>query len=112
MAPRIPTIQAQIDRYLEDWRSPLPITLWSCGPKSDTKTTEDADLDRFHATVAQYTLNSMAALKEKLGQFPRGTRFQLSRPFDNATPACLDDLRAFLTSHEFSVTDAKTEDGS
>jgi hypothetical protein len=34
----------------------------------------------FHARVAQYEFQSLDALKEKLAQFPSGTKFFLSRP--------------------------------
>jgi hypothetical protein len=109
---KVPTIQSDIDRSLEQWhRSPLALAIISCGPKSSAQS-DVADFDRFWAKVAHYTFYAFDELKAKLSQFPRGTKFELSPPWDKMDQACIDDLRAFLASHEFSVTDAKKDDGS
>jgi hypothetical protein len=108
---KVPTIQGDIDRYLEEWhRSPLFLSIISCGP-SNAQTSDVADLNRFWAQVAHYTFYSRDALKGKLIQFPRGTKFELSPPWDKTDQTCIDDLRAFLTSHEFSATDSKIDEG-
>lgn len=108
---KVPTIQADIDRYLEHWhRSVLTLMISSCGPTSSAQPSDVADFNRFSAQVAHYRLDSRDELKEKLSQFPLGTKFELSRPWDKTDQTCIDDLRAFLTSHEFSVTDAKIDE--
>jgi hypothetical protein len=110
---KVPTIQADIDRYLEQWhRSLLTLMISSCGPTSSAQTPDVADINRFSARVAQYGLDSRDELMEKLSQFPRGTKFEFWRPSDKADQACIDDLRAFIASHEFSVTDGKVDEGN
>jgi hypothetical protein len=110
---KIPTIQADIDRYLEEWhRSPLALTIFSCGPTSSVRTSDVADINRFSARVAHYSFSSRDALKGKLSRFRPGTKFELSRPSDKTDQTCIDDLRTFLTSREFSVTDAKIDEGN
>ena len=108
---KVPTIQADIDRYLEHWRRPaLALVISSCGSTSSAPPYV-TDRNPFSASVAHYRFDSRDELKEKLSQFPRGTKFEFWRPSDETDQACVDDLRAFLTSHEFSVTDAKIDDG-
>jgi hypothetical protein len=107
---KVPTIQADMDRYLEHWhRSALTLMISSCGPTRSAQP-DVADLIRFSASVAHYRLDSREALKEKLSQFPRSTKFEFWRPSDKTDQGCIDDLRAFLTSHEFSVTDARIDE--
>jgi len=63
----------------------------------------------FNAQVAQYEFQSMAALKEKLTQFPSGTKFRLtiSPTGSSAGQQTLALLRDFLSSHGMSVAGAK-----
>ena len=63
----------------------------------------------FYSQVAQYELHSMEALKEKLAQFPAGTKFLLSTPPVESTvdDRSLTELRAFLSSHGMSVAGEK-----
>lgn len=111
---KVPAIQHQIEMCLEEWRpSLLKLTMFSCGSANGAPPSDVWAIDRFSARVAQYEeLDSLDALKEKLSQFPPGTKFELSPPSKGANRSCVDDLRAFLASHEFSVTDAKIDDGS
>lgn len=111
---KVPTIQHSIDSWLEKWRRlPLELGIFSCGPATGAPPSDVWQLDRFNAHVVQYLdFDSLDELKEKLSQFPPGTKFELSLPSERENRSCVDDLRAFLTSHEFSVTDAKIDDGS
>jgi hypothetical protein len=52
----------------------------------------------FHARVVQYEFHSVDALKEKLAQFPSGTRFTILTTESSA------ELRNFLITHGMSVT--------
>ncbi|MEY2493757.1 MAG: hypothetical protein QOJ45_249 [Verrucomicrobiota bacterium] len=90
-------IQQQLDRYLRSWdEQPLTISF-------------DLPPPRFHASVAQYYLDSMEDLKNKLSQFPSGTKFAISTTQDD--PAAGDErvseIRTFLSSHAMSVTKEK-----
>jgi len=60
----------------------------------------------FHARVAQYEFHSMDALKEKLRQFPRGTKSILSiSPIESAAnDQAIAELRTFLGSHGMALT--------
>ena len=64
---------------------------------------------RFEARVAQYEFHSLEALKEKLSQFPSGTKFILSTPAteSSANAETLAELRAFLTAHGMSVAEER-----
>jgi len=93
---KVPTIQYQLDLYLERW-SQLPLTV-----------TIFCTLE-FSGSVAQYDFRSLDALKEKLSQFAPGTKFVLSLPFDKTDPSCVKDLRAFLAGRGFAVTESKDD---
>jgi len=55
--------------------------------------------------VAQYEFPSLAALKEKLLQYPKTTVFALKSDHDEtAEEAMLADLRAFLVQHDMKVS--------
>src|SRR2546425_307712 len=55
--------------------------------------------------VAQYEFPSMAALKEKLLQYPKATIFALKSDHDEAAEnVMLPDLRAFLVQHDMKVS--------
>ena len=64
---------------------------------------------RFEARVAQYEFHSLEALKEKLSQFPSGTKFILSTRAteSSANAETLAELRAFLTAHGMSVAEER-----
>jgi hypothetical protein len=92
---KVHAIQEELGSYLKTWRQPpLPLTIHSCAQRLD-------------ANVAQYQLSSLDALKEKLSQFPAGTTFVLSPPFDEADRQCVAEVRDFLTSHGMSVAEEK-----
>ena len=104
---KVPTIRDDIDRYLEPWqRLPLRLMIYSCGPTNRSQA-DVADFNRFSVKVAHYHLDSPDALKKKLSQFPRGTKFELSPPGDQSDHTCIDELRAFVAEHGFSVTEWK-----
>jgi hypothetical protein len=111
---KVATIQRDFDVWIEKWHSlPIHLVVSSCGPANGAQPPDDVwQLERFSASVAQYDLYSPNELKEKLSQFPSGTKFELSLPWKKEDRGCIDDLRAFLASHEFSVTDATIDDGS
>lgn len=50
----------------------------------------------------------MDALKEKLSQFPAGTKFVLSRPVDEVDRQCVAEIRDFLIHQGMTVTEEKT----
>ena len=92
---KVRRIQRRLDGYVKIWEDPvLTISIrHSPGPYP------------FHARVAQYEFQSMAALKEKLAQFPSGTKFLLTiSPIGSpAGDKTLAELRTFLGSHGMSV---------
>jgi hypothetical protein len=92
-------IQNQMEQYLKTWQTrPLPISFSHIGPYDD-----------FHAQVAQYELHSMEALKEKLAQFPGGTKFALNTQ-SHASPIDVKEageIREFVTSHQMELVNPK-----
>jgi hypothetical protein len=91
--------QQHLDRYLKLWEEE-PFTI---------EVSRDSSPYPFHATVAQYEFQSLAALKEKLIQFPAGTKFLLFAPFGDspATDESFADLREFLSSQGMVVVEPK-----
>jgi len=92
-------LRQDLDRYLKIWEDqPLTISVnnnsWPL---------------RFEARVAQYEFHSLDDLKEKLSQFPSGTKFLLSTPAteSSANVETGAALRAFLSAHEMSVAEEK-----
>ncbi len=83
-------VQQLVGPYLNNWQDETLIIRITTG-------LSPAD---FHAQLVQYEFNSMAALKEKVTQFPAGTKFFLSISPQKSTvhDAALADLRAFLTA--------------
>ncbi len=66
---KVRRIQQQLDSYLGNWDyETLTISIDNHG----------SSRTRFHARLAQYEFHSMKALKEKITQFPSGTKFFLS----------------------------------
>jgi hypothetical protein len=58
----------------------------------------------YHASVAQYQVNSIESLKRKLAQFPEGTIFTWSFSGDEKDGgSVLTDLRAFLKGHSMTI---------
>ena len=58
-----------------------------------------------HIELAQYRFTSIAALEQKLAQYPRGTAFTLQRGpnADSAVAAAVTRLQAFAASHGLSI---------
>jgi hypothetical protein len=96
---KVRRIQRQLDGYLKTWDDPvLTISIrHSPGPYP------------FNGHVAQYEFQTLAALKEKLTQFPSGTKFRLtSSPIGSpAGDQTLAELRTFLSRHGMSVAGEK-----
>ncbi len=96
---KVRRIQQQLDGYLKIWEDqPLTISL-----------DDGSSSVGFHARVAQYEFNSKDALKQKLTQFPSGTKFFLSiSPVQSpANDQTLTELHTFLSSHGMSVAGEK-----
>ena len=89
--------QQRLDGYLKIWEA-QPFTIFVNHNSSG-----------FDSRVAQYEFHSMDALKEKLGQFPSGTKFLLSiSPIESAAnDQTIAELRTFLSSHGMSVAGEK-----
>ena len=83
-------VQQLLDSYLRNWQDETLIIRITTGVLP-------AD---FHAQLAQYEFNSIKTLKEKVTQFPSGTKFLLSiSPQKSAVhDQALVELRAFLTA--------------
>jgi hypothetical protein len=90
-------IKNQMEQYLKIWENrPLTISFSLMGP-----------YDEFHGQVAQYELHSMETLKEKLAQFPAGTKFLLGTQ-NNASPNDLKEaaeLREFIRAHQIELAE-------
>lgn len=83
---KVQRLQEEIDSYLKHWQyEAVSISVF------------DGTAARFHARLAQYEFHSMPALKEKITQFPAGTKFLLAN--SSADDQALNELRAFLTAH-------------
>jgi hypothetical protein len=96
---KVRRIQQRLDGYLKMWEdSALTISL-----------EHGSQPFPFHARVAQYEFQSMDALKEKLAQFPSGTKFSLSiSPIESpANDQALAEFRTFLSSHGMSLAEEK-----
>ena len=96
---KAPVIQQNVESYLKSWEfEALTITIYNSSP------------DRFHAQLAQYDLHSMAALKDKIIQFPPGTKFLLSIPTHDSRPAgqAAVELRSFVTGKGMLIAEQKT----
>jgi hypothetical protein len=94
---KVRQVQEQLDRYLKLWDE-QPLTVFIDPGSSPIP---------FHARVAQYEFQSLDALKEKLAQFPSGTKFLLSTSSaqSSADEQRLGELRAFLVSHGMSLAE-------
>jgi hypothetical protein len=88
-------LREELNRYLKIWEEqPLIISFH-----------HNSSPARFEARVAQYEFHSMGALKEKLRQFPPGTKFFLSSPGNNSSvnEQILAELNTFLSNQGMSV---------
>ena len=91
---KVRRVRQQLESYEKLWEDePLTILI-------------DASQSRFYARVVQYESHSFDALKEKLAQFPSGTRFTLTiTTTDPSAGETEVELRKFLISHGLSVAD-------
>ncbi len=97
---KVQRIQQQLDSYLKSWQyEALAISI---DGGSSTRP--------FHAQLAQYELHSMAALKEKIKQFPSGTKFFLSMSAQesSAGDSSLLELRTYLTEKGMLIAEPKS----
>jgi len=96
---KVRRIQEQLDGYLKIWEDQALTIFLDRGSSAAG----------VHARVAQFEFHSMDALKEKLIQFPSGTKFLLSiSPVESpANDQTLAALRTFLSSHGMSVAGEK-----
>lgn len=96
---KVRAVQQQVDLYLKHWDNEA-ITILIDYTSSPT---------RFYARLAQYEFQSMNALKEKVAQFPNGTKFVLSVPprESAADEQQLIELRAFLTARGMLIAEQK-----
>jgi len=90
---KVRQVRQQLESYLKLWEDePITINIEFPG-------------NRLYARVAQYRCVSLEELKEKLAQFPAGTKFALAIvPTESAASDVTTELRQFLTSHGMSVT--------
>ena len=92
-------LRQDLDRCLKMWEDqPLTISV-----------NNNSWPSRFEARVAQYEFHSLDDLKEKLSQFPSGTKFLLftSATESSANGETVAALRAFLTAHGMSVAEER-----
>ena len=92
-------LRQDLDRCLKMWEDqPLTISV-----------NNNSWPSRFEARVAQYEFHSLDDLKEKLSQFPSGTKFLLSTSAteSSANGETVAALRAFLTAHGMSVAEER-----
>jgi len=96
---KVRRVKQQLDGYLKIWED-QPLTIFL---------DEGSSSSEFHARVAQYEFHSKDDLKQKLTQFPPGTKFLLSiSPAESpANDQTLAELRTFLGSHGMSVAGEK-----
>src|SRR5262249_11753653 len=91
----VPKMRKDLEGYLKAWDAPaFTIDLHNSS-------------QYFSGRVAQYELNSMKALKDKLSQFPPGTRFVFGNLQDETAENLAKELRGFLESHEMIILDQK-----
>ncbi|HKF59389.1 MAG TPA: hypothetical protein VKJ45_28375 [Blastocatellia bacterium] len=96
---KVRRIQEQLDGYLKIWQG-QPFTIF---------VSYDSAAATLDSRVAQYEFHSLEALKEKLAQFPAGTKFVLQAPFVESTVSdqTVNELRSFLSSHGMVVAGEK-----
>jgi len=96
---KVRRIQEQLDGYLKIWQDQAFTIFLSY----------DSTAARLDSRVAQYEFHSLEALKEKLAQFPSGTKFVLQTPRVESTDndQTVSELRTFLSSHGMAVAGEK-----
>lgn len=97
---KVRQIQQEVESYLKNWQDEtINIAI-------DTRSLPTP----FHARLAQYECQSMNALKDKITQFPSGTKFSLSiQPQQSsADDQLLTELRAFLTARKMLIAEQKS----
>jgi hypothetical protein len=87
---KVRRIQYDVESYLKNWQDEtLTVSIDTASPPA-----------RFHARLAQYEFQSMKALKDKLHQFPPGSKFFVSLPpQEPQADQLLTELRAFFMNH-------------
>jgi hypothetical protein len=92
---KVRRIREQLDGYLKIWQDQA-FTIF---------VSYDSAAARLDSRVAQYEFHSLEALKEKLAQFPSGTKFVLQTPRVESTDndQILGELRTFLSNHGMAV---------
>lgn len=97
---KVRRIQQEVESYLKNWQDETINIAIDTG----------SSLTSFHARLVQYDCHSMSALKDKIAQFPSGTKFSLSiQP--QASPGddqLLTELRAFLTARRMLIAEEKS----
>ncbi|MCA1579738.1 MAG: hypothetical protein LC794_20525 [Acidobacteria bacterium] len=98
---KVKRIQQQLDSYLKNWEQEA-ITIFVDNHGSSPT--------GFYAQLAQYEFRSMNTLKQKITQFPSGTKFFLSlAPRESAAEdQSLIELRALLTAQGMLVAEQKS----
>jgi len=93
---KVRRLQQELDTYLKNW-----------GDEPLTLVVDQGSLTHFHAQVAHYEFQSMDELKQKLRQFPSGTRFFLSASASQASNEQRAEVRDFLTEHGMFVEEKR-----
>jgi hypothetical protein len=95
---KVRRIQQDVESYLKNWQ--------------DEALTVSIDVilpARFYARVGQYEFQTMKALKDKLDQFPSGSKFNISfAPQVPQAEQLLTELRAFFMSHSLLLVEPKS----
>jgi hypothetical protein len=99
---RVKRVHDELDGYLKLWESHLLVISFNNNPPPAG----------FDARVVQYEFHSTSELKDKLSQFPAGTKFVLAIPsFDSqANERTLAELRSFIVDHGMLVAGEKRTD--
>ena len=94
---KVRRIQQDVESYLRNWQDEaLTVSIDTVLPA------------RFSGRVAQYEFQSMKALKDKLHQFPPGSKFLIwIPPQEPQGDQLLTELRAFFVSHSLLIAEPK-----
>ena len=97
---KVRRIQQEIEPYLKNWQDETVNIAIDTGSLPTP----------FHARLAQYECQSMNDLKDKITQFPAGTKFSLfiQPQASSADDQVLTELRAFLTAHKMLIAEKKS----
>ena len=97
---KVRRIQQEVETYLKNWQDE------TINISVDTKSLPTP----FHARLAQYECQSMDALKDKITQFPVGTKFALfiQPQASSADDQVLTELRTFLTARKMLIAEQKS----